>query len=34
MLSLLTSDLQKAADHLHNEFARLQVGRANPAVVE
>lgn len=34
MLSDLTSDLKKAEEHLHNEFAKLQVGRANPAIVE
>jgi ribosome recycling factor len=34
MLDFLTSDLQKAEDHLRNEFAKLQVGRANPALVE
>lgn len=34
MLTHLTSDLQKAEDFLHNEFAKLQVGRANPALVE
>jgi ribosome recycling factor len=34
MLDFLTADLQKAEDHLKNEFAKLQVGRANPALVE
>ncbi len=34
MLSNLTNDLLKAEEHLHNEFAKLQVGRANPAIVE
>lgn len=34
MLSNLASDLKKAEEHLHNEFNKLQVGRANPAVVE
>lgn len=34
MLDFLTADLQKAEDHLKNEFAKLQVGRANPAIVE
>lgn len=34
MLSNLTEDLKKAEAHLANEFAKLQVGRANPAVVE
>ncbi len=34
MLHTLSSDLQKAEQHLHDEFAKLQVGRANPAIVE
>ncbi len=34
MLEFLTSDLKKAEDHLKNEFAKLQVWRANPAIVE
>lgn len=34
MLENLTSDLKKAEEHLHNEFNKLQVGRANPAIVE
>lgn len=34
MLHTLISDLEKAEQHLHNEFAKLQVGRANPAIVE
>lgn len=34
MLHTLESDLQKAEQHLHDEFAKLQVGRANPAIVE
>lgn len=34
MLQTLASDLQKAEQHLHDEFAKLQVGRANPAIVE
>lgn len=34
MLPDLTEDLKKAESHLSNEFAKLQVGRANPAVVE
>lgn len=33
-LSTLPIDLEKAIEHLHNEFAKLQVGRANPAIVE
>jgi len=27
-------DLKKAEEHLHNELAKLQVGRAHPALVE
>ena len=34
MLHTLSVDLQKAEQHLHDEFAKLQVGRANPAIVE
>ena len=34
MLWNLKSDLQKAEEHLHNEFAKLQVWRANPALIE
>lgn len=34
MLTFLTEDLKKAETHLSNEFAKLQVGRANPAIVE
>ena len=34
MLDFLTSHLAKLEDHLANEFARLQVGRAHPALVE
>lgn len=34
MLTNLKSDLSKAFEHLKNEFAKLQVGRANPALVE
>lgn len=34
MLENLNRDLQKAEEHLHNEFNKLQVGRANPAIVE
>lgn len=34
MLENLASDLKKAEEHLHNEFNKLQVGRANPAIVE
>lgn len=34
MLENLASDLRKAEEHLHNEFNKLQVGRANPAIVE
>ena len=34
MLENLHRDLTKAEEHLHNEFNKLQVGRANPAIVE
>lgn len=34
MLHTLEQDLARAEEHLHNEFAKLQVGRANPAIVE
>lgn len=34
MLSNLKNDLFKAEEHLHNEFAKLQVWRANPSLVE
>lgn len=34
MLHTLKSDLDRAEQHLHDEFAKLQVGRANPAIVE
>lgn len=34
MLENLSHDLKKAEEHLHNEFNKLQVGRANPAIVE
>lgn len=34
MLHTLASDLLRAEQHLHDEFAKLQVGRANPAIVE
>lgn len=34
MLHTLPSDLQRAEQHLHDEFAKLQVGRANPSLVE
>ncbi|MDD2892138.1 MAG: ribosome recycling factor [Candidatus Gracilibacteria bacterium] len=34
MLHTLEGDLKKAEQHLHDEFAKLQVGRANPAIVE
>jgi ribosome recycling factor len=34
MLAFLTSELQKVEDHLLSEFSKLQVGRANPAIVE
>lgn len=34
MLTNLKNDLKKAEEHLHNEFNKLQVGRANPAIIE
>lgn len=34
MLENLKGDLKKAEEHLHNELAKLQVGRAHPALVE
>ncbi len=34
MLETLKSDLKKVEEHLHNELAKLQVGRAHPALVE
>ncbi len=34
MLANIKEELQKAKEHLHNELAKLQVGRANPAIVE
>lgn len=34
MLSNLKHDLTKAEEHLHNEFAKLQVWRANPNLIE
>lgn len=34
MLENLKWDLKKAEEHLHNELAKLQVGRAHPALVE
>jgi len=34
MLSNIKNDLKKAEEHLHNEFNKLQVGRANPGLVE
>ncbi len=34
MLTHLTSDLSKSQDHFRGELAKLQVGRANPAIVE
>lgn len=34
MLTNLQQDLQKAISHLQGEFSKLQVGRANPAIVE
>lgn len=34
MLINLKPDLAKAEEHLHYEFAKLQVGRANPSLIE
>ncbi len=34
MLTNLSKDLSKAVLHLKSEFSKLQVGRANPALVE
>jgi len=34
MLALLKPDLEKVIEHLKNEFAKLQVGRANPSLIE
>lgn len=34
MLKNLKEDLIKATEHLKSEFSKLQVGRANPAIVE
>lgn len=34
MLENLKPDLKKAEEHLHDELAKLQVGRAHPALVE
>lgn len=34
MLSNLKEELQKAENHLKTEFSKLQLGRANPAVIE
>ncbi len=34
MLTNLKKDLDKAVFHLKSEFSKLQVGRANPALVE
>lgn len=33
-LSTIKTELSKSEEHLRNEFAKLQVGRANPAIVE
>lgn len=33
-LELFEAAIKKALDHLHNEFSKLQTGRANPALVE
>jgi ribosome recycling factor len=34
MLEQIPSLLAKTEEHLHSEFSKLQVGRANPAIVE
>ncbi|EKE29142.1 MAG: hypothetical protein ACD_2C00220G0005 [uncultured bacterium (gcode 4)] len=34
MLSNLKQDLRKVEEHLQNEFAKLQVWRANPSLIE
>lgn len=34
MLANLQQELNKAKDHMKNELAKLQAGRANPAIVE
>jgi len=34
MLTWLTEQLTKAIDHLHDEFAKLQTGRARPELLE
>lgn len=34
MFESLPAELKKTFDHLHLEFSKLQVGRANPALVE
>ncbi|MDD2487546.1 MAG: ribosome recycling factor [Candidatus Gracilibacteria bacterium] len=34
MIGNIKTDLQKAEEHLHNEFNKLQVGRANPSLIE
>ena len=34
MLAQLPAELKKVTEHLKNEFAKLQVGRANPALVD
>ncbi len=34
MLTNLQQELSKAKEHMKNEFAKLQAGRANPAIVE
>ncbi len=34
MLASLPAELKKVFDHLHLEFSKIQVGRANPALVE
>ena len=34
MLSNLQQELSKATNHMKSELAKLQAGRANPAIVE
>ena len=34
MLENLQEDLNKAISHLQGEFSKLQLGRANPTVIE
>jgi ribosome recycling factor len=34
MLDKAKIGLQKAVEHLENEFSKLQLGRANPSLIE